>query len=347
MNTLEPRGTNLSEHEEKTCERLDQFKELVRELMTQVRSNGSSLSTAEREQLRTVVTELLYHFEASQRDESIREESKEKLIEHFQREFMPYLMLSENGRRWYEKPEGYAGDHRTMRKLYTQDVGGVGMIGTAIDRTLMDIPPAAAVRNRRQFLRDLLGETIESVTGSTSVMSLACGPSVEVFDVLEEVPENLDLEVNLLDMDPGAIQSVEERIHDAGGDERINTFRRNLIFIVRGRHELAVESQDLIYSAGLIDYFERDFVVDLLDWGYEKLKPGGRMVLGNFDPRNPNRAFMDEILRWELYHRTEEDMHELSRASKFDQPCTNIWTEEHEINLFAEYTRGGSNGSSS
>ena len=338
MKTTDVRNEELSEPETATHQSLDTFKSLIHKIFTRVRANGSSLSESENEAIHSTITELLYHFEEAVRDEQTTSESKDRLIEYVQREFFPYLMMSENARRWYEKPEGYPGDYVTMRRLYEREIGGIGMIGTAMDRTFLDIPPAVAVRNRRQFLSDQLAGTVEEEEGQTNVLSLACGPAVEVFDVLGGT-EDESVSFNLLDMDPGAIQYVEKETRQNGEWDRIETFRRNLIFIVKGRHTLPIDSQNLIYSAGLIDYFEKDFVVELLDWGYEKLAPGGRMILGNFHPDNTNRAFMDHILRWELNHRRKQDMHELGRTSRFDRNCSNLWVEENGINLFAEYEK--------
>jgi extracellular factor (EF) 3-hydroxypalmitic acid methyl ester biosynthesis protein len=110
----------------------------------------------------------------------------------------------------------------------------------------------------------------------------------------------------------------------------------NLIYLATGRQTLDLPQQDLIYSIGLIDYFNDDFVTKLMDWIFDHLRPGGRAILGNFHPKNPTRAFMDHVLDWRLIHRDEAKMDELYRASKFGKPYTSIFFEEEGINLFAE-----------
>ena len=72
------------------------------------------------------------------------------------------------------------------------------------------------------------------------------------------------------------------------------------------------------------------------------LKPGGRVILGNFHTNNVNRAFMDHILEWSLIHRTEEDMNRLFRASEFGRDCSNFRFEDTGINLFAECVKAQS-----
>ena len=90
---------------------------------------------------------------------------------------------------------------------------------------------------------------------------------------------------------------------------------------------------------GLIDYFKDRFVIALLDYIYELLKPGGKVILGNFHSNNPAKAFLDHILEWKLIHRTEEDMNRLFAASKFKKPCTGIAFEESGVNLFASCSK--------
>ena len=112
--------------------------------------------------------------------------------------------------------------------------------------------------------------------------------------------------------------------------------QENLIHVALGRRDLGAFDQDLVYSIGLIDYFDDAFVVKLMNAVHAVLRPGGRIVLGNFHPRNPSRAVMDHVFAWKLVHRTEEDMSRLYRASAFGRACTRVLYEEQGINLFAE-----------
>ena len=52
--------------------------------------------------------------------------------------------------------------------------------------------------------------------------------------------------------------------------------------------------------------------------------PGGRVILGNFHPRNETRAFMEHVLDWKLVHRAPADMDRLYRASKFTGPSSRV-----------------------
>ena len=103
-----------------------------------------------------------------------------------------------------------------------------------------------------------------------------------------------------------------------------------------GRHRLELPPQDLVYSVGLIDYFNDRFVLKLINYAHSLLHPGGRLILGNFHPANSSRAIMEYVLEWNLIHRTEDDMHNLFAASAFGRPCTRIRFEPLGVNMFAE-----------
>lgn len=89
----------------------------------------------------------------------------------------------------------------------------------------------------------------------------------------------------------------------------------------------------MIYSVGLFDYFSDRVAVRVLDWAHDMLRPGGKVCIGNFHPRNPFRVFMDEVMDWSLTYRKEEDMRKLFRKSKFGRDCKIIY-EAERVDLF-------------
>ncbi len=111
--------------------------------------------------------------------------------------------------------------------------------------------------------------------------------------------------------------------------------QENLILLATGRRKTSLPPQNLIYSIGLIDYFQDKLVIHLLNWIYDTLAPGGKAILGNFDPRCPNRVFMDYVLEWRLIYRTPDDMRRLFAESKFGDRPVDIGYEQEGVNLFA------------
>ena len=258
-------------------------------------------------------------------------DSAQEIFELIRPEFVSSLMLSDYGRRVWEKPRGYAGDWETIEMMYRNQPRGIGRAGRVIDGGLLRLPTVKAARNRRSLLAEQILRA--GSPGATRIASLACGPAREIVDVINTSPDHL-AEINLLDIDDTAIDNAREVMTSHGMTERTRFHRSNLIKLALGREDLHLEDQDLVYSVGLIDYFPDDLVVALLNAVHPWLRPGGMVILGNFHPDNQVRGIM-ELVEWSLVHRSEDDMHRLFTTSLFGSPCQEILWEEEGINLFA------------
>ena len=168
---------------------------------------------------------------------------------------------------------------------------------------------------------------------------MACGPARELFDVFDTPGGASRLRATCIDLDLQALASVADERDRKQLRSSIRLENANLVHLVTGRHHIELPPQDLAYSIGLVDYFDDAFVVRLLDYVYDRLRPGGRVILGNFHPDNPTRAMMDHVLDWKLVHRSEADMNRLFAASRFARPCERIRFEAQRINLFAIASR--------
>lgn len=261
---------------------------------------------------------------------------REDLGSHLRREVLPYLLLTKTTERLYSKPRGYAGDFLTIELIYQNRPDGSGRIGPLLDHCFLNMPPGRAVRNRRKLLAREINKIIAQKESSAAwITSLACGPAAEIFDVFDQIDDPSHLLATLIDMDLQALAFVSDRMNKKKLKNQMKLINVNIVYLAAGREHMNVKDQDLVYSVGLIDYFNDKFVIKLLDFIYKLLKPGGKVILGNFHPCNPSKALMDYVLDWRLIHRTEDDMNRLFVSSAFKSPCTEIQFENEGINLFA------------
>lgn len=251
---------------------------------------------------------------------------------HVRARFLPLLQRSSNGHRWYSKPRGYAGDYLTIARMYDDIAEGSDLVGTLLDRCFLAVPAVRAVQNRRSLLADEIRADSMRLGGPLRVTSLACGPARELLDLTGALAH--PLHATLVDMDADALAYCAAH----RGRIEVAFAQANLVHVALGRSELALAAQDLVYSVGLIDYLGDAIVVKLLDFIHGTLRPGGRVILGNFHTRNATKAFMDHVLDWKLIHRTESDMRRLFGASRFGT-CNRISYEPLRINMFCEGTR--------
>lgn len=263
--------------------------------------------------------------------------ARQAMAAELHRELLPYMLLARSPERAYSKPRGYAGDYLIIEWIYSAEPAGSGRIGPLIDRCFLDVPPAQAVRNRRGLLATEIQHTLDANRdGEVRVTSMACGPARELFDVFERIDAASRLKASLIDIDAEALEFVRRERSKRGLDDRMELHLANLVHLATGRQRLDLPAQHLVYSIGLIDYFDDRFVVNLIDYAHRLLQPGGRLILGNFHVRNPYRAFLDHVLEWKLIHRTEDDLSRLFIASRFGRPCSRVQFEAEGINMFAE-----------
>jgi extracellular factor (EF) 3-hydroxypalmitic acid methyl ester biosynthesis protein len=252
------------------------------------------------------------------------EDEREKIGLHAQKQLLPYLLLTRVAERLYGKPRGYPGDFMTLEMIYQNVPRGASRIGPALDRCFLEAPFSAAVRDRRAVMAAEIARRAAESGEPLRVTALAAGPAQEVFDAFEQVGDPGRLQATLVDFDPQALSFAAEKRERAKLREQVSMVGINPVYLALGRASLDVEPQDVIYGLGLTDYFDDGLFVKLLDLVHGLLKPGGRVILGNFQAGNPCKAFMDQVLEWRLAHRREEDLNRLFGASKFEAPASSI-----------------------
>jgi CRP-like cAMP-binding protein/SAM-dependent methyltransferase len=265
-------------------------------------------------------------------------ETTGKLAQGLQSELLPLLRRSALAERLYAKPRGYAGDYHTIAMIYANAPAGTGVAGPILDRAILDLAIAKAIRNRRHLLAAEIAKSYAATTKEFYVASLAGGPASEVFDAFDLAGDTRRLNVSCVDIDREALAQIAARAQAQKLSDRIQPLHGNLIYLATGRQEIDLPPQDLIYSLNLADYLSDDQVVALLNWIHAKLRPGGRGIVGNFHPRNPSRGLLDHVLEWRLTYRDEAAVERLFQASAFAKPCA-VRFEDEGVYLLGECTK--------
>ena len=225
----------------------------------------------------------------------------------------------------FSKPFGYNGDFFIIEKIYQQYVSP-DPVYKKWDLFFHRLPAAIAVINRKRLAIQILKELNRQADGSLKkVLILGSGPVTEINEYLKDTPDN-HLLFDLLDLDQRAIEYAKNK--NKAFLKYLNFQNKNVIRYVP-------ETQyDLIWSAGLFDYFKDKHFVYLVKKFYDFLKPGGELIIGNFNVENPSRKIMEILGDWFLYHRSEEEL--ISFAKQAGVPASNIevMKEPLGINLF-------------
>ena len=146
-----------------------------------------------------------------------------------------------------------------------------------MDQLFANSTAANAVKNRRNILCEEILSLVKSKDRPITIASLACGPAREIFDVYEALPDKTKLKATLLDLDLQALAFVDEKRSQLGLRKQIELINDNLIYLAIGKKQLNLPPFDLIYSIGLIDYFDDNLVIGLINFIYDNLIAGEKL----------------------------------------------------------------------
>ena len=90
----------------------------------------------------------------------------------------------------------------------------------------------------------------------------------------------------------------------------------------------------LLICTGLFDYLEPDAAVALLRLFWQRLAPGGLLLVGNFAPHNPSRAYMEWIGLWYLNYRTPAELEQLGLSAGIPPDRLAIGCDRTGLDLF-------------
>lgn len=232
----------------------------------------------------------------------------------------------------FTKPFGYNGDFFIIEKIYQRYISPDPEY-RKWDEFFHRLPAAIAVVNRKKLAIEILSQLHSRSQGSNAkVLILGSGPVSEVYEFFERYPHN-KLEFTLIDMDQRAIAYASNKNKAYLG--QMTFCNRNVI-----RYEPET-SFDLIWSAGLFDYFKDKHFVYLLKKFYRYVSPGGELIIGNFNVENPSRRIMEVLGDWFLYHRSEDELLRFARQADIAPENVEVISEPLGINLFLRVKKPG------
>jgi trans-aconitate methyltransferase len=203
-------------------------------------------------------------------------------------------------RRSFSKPRGYAGDAALLDLIYCdlahpapQDMSPLGY---AIYDRNKNTPAPVAVRERRDFVASLIDEVSEENHGETMVLAAACGHLREA-ERSRALQGHQQLRIVALDQDEESLAEVDRRYRHLGVETKVAKIK-SLI-----GPAFPKATFHLIYAAGLFDYLEQRFASRLVERMFEILRPGGRLIVGNFVPDILDSGYMETYMGWALNYR--------------------------------------------
>ena len=236
-----------------------------------------------------------------------------------------------------EKPAGYAGDHEILARMYHQH-SCEDPLGRLFDRYFLSLAAPQAVRARLMHVAETLAARAVTHDGDEyRAVSVGSGPGIDIATALAAMPADCrkKTRVTLLDLDTAALDDASTRILEYVSESALQCRQENL-FRLASKKVPAVEpaSANLVICTGLFDYFRDDVAADMLRFFWQSLAQGGQMLVGNFAPHNPTRAYMEWVGNWYLTYRTADQLRQLVEQAGIPPQQCSIRTDRTGVDLF-------------
>lgn len=237
-----------------------------------------------------------------------------------QRETHPLLLCSPFVNRSFTKPLGYAGDYEMVNMmLHESDAAISGTYARLVDTAFILTQAPEAHRNRIIMLIERLKNEAQRVIDEErtfNVLNIGCGPAVEIQRFVREEEASDFTLFNLMDFSPDTIAYTEGKIQkaiEAGGRRpKLNMIHKSIDTLLKEAHNdtelFTPDTYDMVYCAGLFDYFSDRVCKNLVNLFYQWVRPGGLVTVTNVHANNPVKNLMEHLLDWYLIYRDEEGM---------------------------------------
>lgn len=245
------------------------------------------------------------------------------------------LSLETNQGLGLRKPHGYPGDYEIIDRIYRKHITDDPTLRNW-DLYFHTQAAPRAVRNRKTYFVGLMKalQKFKPNTEPLHVLNVASGPSRDVFEFFSSVEDDGRICVECVDTDPDAIAYARSVCRPFLN--RVTFKQANALRYTSDR------KFDLIWSAGLFDYFGDKGFKFLVERLWDMLAEGGELVIGNFSRSNSTRHYMEVMGDWNLYYRDENDLRSIAHDCGIGDRNVRVDREREEVNLFLHLKRGDS-----
>jgi len=264
------------------------------------------------------------------------------------RELHPLTLCSPFVDRSYSKPLGYAGDFEMVNMMLLEsDSNVVSLYAKIVDTYYINAAAPLAHRNRiimlKQRLKDEAERVVEEEERLFTVLNVGCGPASEVRRFIRDEEISAHTSIRLMDFNAETLEYTKGKVASAISDsgrkpmvEFINKSIDELLQEIQKEDQTLNDKYDMVYCAGLFDYFSDEICKRLVALFYNWVRPNGLVSVTNVHSNNPNKNLMEHLLEWYLVYRDEESMARLApKGTNYELIC-----DETNVNIFLDIRKG-------
>jgi SAM-dependent methyltransferase len=224
-----------------------------------------------------------------------------------------------------KRPFGYLGDYFIIDSYYEFKPKSDNRF-FKFDNFGLNMKGGQALRNRKEFFINSI-ISLNKKSDFVSILNIASGPCRDIKEFYDS-NKNAKVHFDCVEFDSKAIEYA---------NNVLDAYSKNVTFINKNALRFTIEKKyDLVWSGGLFDYFDDKIFVRLLKRYCTFLKDNAELIIGNFSPNNPSRAYM-ELMNWKLNYRDENHLLRLANEAGLDMNNVFVDSEPLGINLFLHY----------
>jgi extracellular factor (EF) 3-hydroxypalmitic acid methyl ester biosynthesis protein len=263
------------------------------------------------------------------------------------RQLQPLLLCAPFAHRAVTKPMGYAGDYGIVNMILDDPHQGDSLYAKILHRWFVAQPPAAAHRNRVNYLAARLHEeTLRALRLPGKKMrayNVGAGPAKEVQDFMAQHAIADHAEMTLVDFNEETVTFAQTVLSGAreknNRHTQLNFIKKSVAQLLRSegkiRSRTFEQQYEFVYCAGLFDYLTDAVCQEFMDVLYGMVAPGGLLVVTNVDAGNPIKHWLGYVLEWHLIYRTSAEMLAL-RPAAADADDARVVSDPTGVNVYLE-----------
>jgi hypothetical protein len=208
----------------------------------------------------------------------------------------------------FRKPLGYAGDFKIIDDIYQNNPTTTGF-DRLFDNYFQMSAISVAVRNRKEdFKRLIISFVCERQNYPLRIMNLASGSCRELKEIFTSDKSLFrNVTFDCYDNEERAIEYAKVLL---GNSSKVNFIKLNAVRIALAKdvNRVIHKRYDLIYSAGLFDYFSDRIAIAVVRNLRKLLKSKGILAISNVRDKysNPSVHFMEWAGDWNLVYRDDD-----------------------------------------
>ncbi|MDB2550615.1 hypothetical protein N9X24_01980 [Rickettsiales bacterium] len=251
-----------------------------------------------------------------------------------------FFMSSPFPNRAFNKPLGFVGDYKMMYMIQELEDEGGSLFSQFINVYYTNIPISNSVKNRTDILakslQNIVNDAKNNGLSEVQILSIGCGPALEVKKYLKQNNSNIKTIFNLLDFNRETLEFAQDQslILTKDTNSKINLIEESVYNLMHHKsfEEILGKKCDFIYCSGLFDYLSNKLCKKLVDIFYNSLNKGGKLLITNMHLDNNDRHLMELLLDWHLIYRKESDV--VNFVNNLWQ--YNVFTDSTGVNLCLE-----------